>query len=306
MWTQGGGDRTPRRAVWALAGVAGLMIIAGCASTASPDPAQQDGDTVAVGENADPGEDTGDANDFCASTEGLGEALLVLADEESDPSDGKLAIKTAKKILTEVPAPEPIAMQWGFLLGATELFEQAYAEVDVEAGEKLQLDDEAFATVLFLPGGVETVGVYLQQECAIELGLIAPAITDVCAAVDTALLESIFSTVPTGESLRWGASTVECTWKTDDLAVGAVVGSESFVMDDVLQRAAPVDQVQTDGYTIDMHDGALGPVRVNTRGSTAVTVVGDWAVMASVASGDNATDAAKAVELVALLAAALP
>lgn len=282
--------------------VALLALLTGCATT-SGNGDQHTQDDPASTASSEEGT-ASQADEFCAATDQLGQSLLATMDQNADPSVAAEAVSTAKQILTEVSAPAAIAEPWEFLTGAMTLFEEAFARTEDGSAD---LDgEEGFATVLLLPGGVEAVGVYLQQECGVDLGITEPVIADVCAAVDAASLGSVFDTVPAGVPQRWGGATVECRWEADERSVGAMVGSVTTVADEILQGAEPVEQVQMDGYTIDAYTGSLGVFRFDTRGNTAAAVVGDWAVMVSVDSGDDAADKNKAIALAGMLADALP
>ncbi|WP_300267188.1 hypothetical protein [Microbacterium sp.] len=288
-----------------MAAIALIALLTGCGPSAGESSADTEADAASVASSEEtPEAEASEDDGFCTATDGLGEALLIIKDQSADPSVGAEAVSTAKTILTEVPAPADIAEPWEFLTGAMGVFEEAFASAD---GGAPQLDDEeGFATLVLLPGGVEAVGVHLQQECGADLGLTAPVIDDVCAVVDPASLGSVFESVPAGTSQRWGGATVECQWEAGDSHVGAIVGSVTMVSDEILQGAAPASEVQMDGYTIDVHQGTLGMFRFSTQGSTAAAVIGEWAVMASVRSGDAAADESKAIALAGMLADALP
>src|SRR5690606_26229852 len=124
-----GGAHGPGRWMPAAAAAATMLLLAGCATPAGP---------AATAPAEDPGaEPAGDgASEFCAQTEGLGEALLTLLDSETDAATGAESIATAKQILTDVEPPAQITEAWAFLTHAMTTFDEALADADLGAGEK--------------------------------------------------------------------------------------------------------------------------------------------------------------------------
>lgn len=288
-----------------VAAIALIALLTGCGASSGESSGGSEEDSASTASSEQESEtESSDEDGFCAATDGLGEALLIVTDQSADPSAAAEAVSTAKTVLTDVPAPAAIAEPWEFLTRAMSVFEKAFANAD---GGEPQLDgEEGFATLVLLPGGIEAVGVHLQQECGADLGLTEPVVDDVCALIDPASLGSVFDSVPAGMPQRWGGATVECVWEAGDNQVGAIVGTATTVSGEILQGVAPASDVQMDGYTIDVHQGTLGMFRFSTQGSTAAAVIGEWAVMASVRSGDDAADKNKAIALAGMLAEALP
>jgi hypothetical protein len=293
MIRQSARRRTVGRVLVAATAAAMLALTAGCASGGGATPSTKDA--------AQPAGD--DGGGFCEQTAGLGEALVSLLDESTDAKTAVDIVATARGILTEVDPPAPIADAWAFLTQAMTTFDHALADADVEAGEKLRLDgEEAFATMIQLPGQVETVGLHLQEECGTDLGMTARVVSDVCAVVDPAFLGSVFRTAPAGEPRAWGEGTVECMWTEGDAEVGAIVGPATTMFDDLVKDALPISSTDMDGYTIDVYEGAFGPLRASTTGRTAAAMIGGSAVLVSVSTGDDAADELKAVALAGLIA----
>lgn len=248
---------------------------------------------------------------FCDSVARIGDDLTLAdltADWRSDPQGYVDGLAAAAERFSSVEAPEAIAASWEALGEFFTMADTALDGVDATDPEAiedaLRSDDESvFAMVLMLPGQAETVGGFVQDECGVDLGVASPAIADVCDALDPAHLESVFGgTVPDGENRRWGQGVVECVWNDrDGTEVGIVVGPVEVVRPDLLQRQDPIDTVQGGDRTIDVYDGALGPLR-SASGRTAATDGNGTAVLASVRTGDMDADALKAIALVGLIA----
>lgn len=69
---------------------------------------------------------------------------------------------------------------------------------------------------------------------------------------------------------------------------------------DLLDGQDPVDYVETGGSTVEVYDGALGPLR-SAAGRTAATDVKESTVMASVRTGDATAEQLKAIALADLV-----
>lgn len=279
------------------------------------------GTTVACG-GTEPGEQTGEpdrttdtsstthggaGDGFCDSVDGIEEELLALAVAEDDPTRFvEVAARAAERFSTVEP-PEQIAAEWQSLGDFFTLVDESLQGVEVTSKEELDQalnleGEEAFVMLLRLPGQTEVVGVYVQDECQVDLGITPPAVEDVCAAIDPANLGSVFDgQVPEGENRRWGGGMVECFWSDGDREVGVVVMPAETMQSELLEDANQLDSVAFDGAPIDVYDGAFGPLR-GAAGRTAATVVGDTGVLASVRSGDPQAEAQKAIALVGLVA----
>lgn len=304
----------------AAAAVAVLVGVTGCSAAAEPAPKV---DSVSAEDSASTGDSastsTADEVDpgaaFCDETAGLGDVLTALTaeDDAADYSKVPELVSTGAEILTTVDAPVPISKQWTALAGIITRFDAAFSGVDVQTEDDIEAalqaefeGEEGLAMILSLPAQAEAVSLHLQQTCDVDLGATVPVISDVCAAVDPAQLGSVFGdAVPAGEPLSWGGATLECTWTAEEREVGAVVLPAATLAADYLTNAAPLEQLAMDPYTIDVYEGAFGPMRINTRGRTAATTVGDWGVLVSVQSGDDAADTLKAAALAGSLAVEL-
>jgi len=246
---------------------------------------------------------------FCRTVDGI-EAdleLLDLArwDEEAQRFASQVA--TASERFSTTKAPESIAEAWDSLRDFFAMTDQALEGVDVtkadELRQALRFDgDDAFAMMLRLPGEAETVGLFIQDACEVDLGIEPPAITNVCETLDPTHLGSVFDgSVPDGEHRNWGVGVVECFWDDGDgKEIGVVVGPAESMRDDVLQNATVVDQIKTADGTIEVYDGALGPLRA-AAGRTAAIEAKGTAVVASARTGDTSAEAQKAVALVELV-----
>src|SRR5690625_4371915 len=199
---------------------ASLTLVAGTAGCASQPPAGSDSQptTTPTTTELQP-EESGDA--FCADVAGIGEDLAVAdlsADWTLDPQGYVNATVTAAERFASVETPGGIADAWDFLGEFFAMAASALEGVDstdaTAIEEALRFDDEdAFTMVLRLPGHAEPVGVFVQDECGIDLGIKPPVITNVCEAVDPIHLDSVFgeSTIQS-ENRRWGQGVVECMW----------------------------------------------------------------------------------------------
>ncbi len=251
------------------------------------------------------------ANGICDEAESIGHDLALVdfaADWTNDPQGYVDGMTAAMDRFAAIEPPAAVADSWATLDAFFSMAGSALVGVDatdptaVEDALRFEGED-AFTMVLVLPGQVETVGVFLQDECGIDLGIEPPVIANVCETLDPAHLDSVFETsTPRGDHRRWGMGVVECMWDDrDGTEVGIVVGPGAVIRADVLQGQAPIDTVAFDGGSIDIHEGALGPLRA-ASGRTAVTDVGATAVLASVRSGDVDADTLKAIALVGLVA----
>lgn len=251
----------------------------------------------------------GSAGGFCESVDGI-ERDLALANltEIEDPAEYPDRVSSAAERFASVEPPAEIASSWQRVSDFFTTTDEALRDVEVRTEEDLEQalsleGEEAFGMVLTLPGQAEAVGLYVQETCQVDLGIAAPAVADVCAAVDAAHLQSVFDNgVPEGEHRPWGNGTVECMWSDGDREVGVVVMPAQAMRSDLLDGMSPLESVAMGGEApIDVYDGAFGPLRA-AGGRTAATVVGDTGVLASVRSGDPRAEADKAIALVGLLA----
>lgn len=293
-----------RRSMICGAAVVLALSVAGCGS-------QEPAETGTPPSSGGSPSATTSAGGFCDNVAGIEDDLALAdltADWKSDPQGYVDGLAAAADRFSSVDAPETIATSWEALSEFFTMTDTALDGVDATDPEAiedaLRSDDEsAFAMVLLLPGQAETVGAFVQEECGVDLGIATPAIADVCDAMDPAHLESVFgATVPSGENRRWGQGVVECVWDDrDGTEVGIVVGPVDVVRPDLLQGQEPIDAVQGGDSSIDVYDGALGPLRA-ASGRTAATDVNGTAVLASVRTGDMDADALKAIALVGLIA----
>lgn len=253
--------------------------------------------------------DSDPANAFCEGVVGIEDDLALLElTEFDDPAGVPDRVSDAAERFATIEPPEQIAASWQHVSDVLALMDESLSDVEVQTQE--DIDDalamegeQAFTMVLRLPGQVESVGVYVQDTCQVDLGIVPPAIADVCATVDVAHLDSVFDgDVPEGENRRWGAGAVECVWDDrDDREVGIVVMPAAAMHDDLLTDLTPLDSVQLENSTIDVYDGAFGLLRA-AAGHTAATVVGDTGVLASVRSGDAQAESQKAIAIAGLVA----
>lgn len=300
-----------------------LVLVAGCSSGAAPLPSKlpEISSSTTAALPTDPSAPPvtsptpAGATGFCDDMVGIDADLSIAnfsMDWTSNPQGYIEAVNTAAERFSTVPAPPDIVDEWATV---DEFFAMAAAALDgVDPNESGAIedalrfnDDQAFVLVIQVPGLSEAVGVYVQEECGVDLGVEVPAISNVCEALDPSHLSSVFGdTLPRGDNRRWGEGVVECVW--DDGAhaeVGIVVGPLVATLPELVQGQEPIDAVHVDDATIDVYDGALGPLR-SAAGRTAVTDNGVTAVITSVRTGDVEADALKAVALVGLMADLLP
>lgn len=252
----------------------------------------------------------GSGGEFCDSVDGIGDDLALLElTQIDDPAQFPDRVSRAAERFTGTEPPAPIAASWRHVSDFFTTADEALRDVEVTTEEDIEQalnleGEESFAMVLMLPGQAETVGLYVQDECQVDLGITPPAVDNVCAAVDVAHLQSVFDgDVPEGEHRPWGDGTVECMWDDgNDREVGVVVMPADAMRSDLLDGMSPLEgeSVQMGSGTIDVYDGAFGPLRA-ASGRTAATVVGETGVLASVRTGDTSAEAQKAVALVGLV-----
>ena len=247
-------------------------------------------------------------DEVCAALEGIEDDLAILQSDLStdDPQAFVAQVSVAAERFAATEPPAPVAPSWEALADFFTMTDEALQGVEIttedDLTEALRFDDEqAFAMVIQFPGHAEAVGAYLQETCDIDLGIVPPAIADVCDALDPAHLGSVFDAVPAGENRRWGHGVVECFWADDSgNEVGVVVGPTEALRRDLLDDQEPVDYVETGGSTVEVYDGALGPLR-SAAGRTAATDVKESTVMASVRTGDATAEQLKAIALADLV-----
>lgn len=296
-----------------------LIGVAGCSTEAIPVPSElpetPSSTTAALPTDTStppvtsptPAQATG----FCDDMAGI-DADLAIAnfsmDWTSSPQGYIEAVNTAAERFSTVAAPPDVEDEWTTVREFFAMAATALDGVDPSDGAALEAalrfnDDEAFVLVIQAPGLSEAVGVYVQEECGMDLGLQAPAISNVCEALDPSHLSSVFGdTLPRGDNRRWGEGVVECVWDDGASAeVGIVVGPLVATLPELVQGQEPIDTVDGGDISIDVYDGALGPLR-SASGRTAVTDNGATAVITSVRTGDDQADALKAVALVGLMA----
>lgn len=265
---------------------------------------------------ADPAAADSDAStddDFCANVDGIADDLdLLIATEADDPAQFPEQIAAAADRFSRIEPPEQIAASWQALGDMFAMTDEALegvevtSEDDIEQALSFDDDEAAFAMVIQLPGNVDSVGVFVQDACGVDLGFEPPAIANVCDVMDPVHLESVFeAAVPEGEHRPWGGGTVECMWDDEQgNEVGVVVLPAEAMHRDLLHDKDAMETVAFDDATIEVYDGAFGPLR-GAGGRTAVLVVDDTGVLASVRGGDDAAAAQKAIALVGMVATEL-
>lgn len=246
-------------------------------------------------------------NAFCAAGEDIASTLdIVSTDSIADPAAYRERMMSSAELFTTVEPPANVEREWGAVSELLTLSADALADAEVatedDVRDALSSDSEdAFFLVLTAPGFMEAIGVELQRECGLDLGLTEPAFDDACIAVDPMHLSSAFAgEVPEGESMRWAGATSDCTWDDGENSVGLTV-SAAEVSGQILGEAALLDTVAADGVDVEVYDGAVGPFRAS-GGRTAVATVGETVVHASVRTGDRDAEQLKAIALAALVA----
>lgn len=318
---------SPRPRLPRATGVCAALALLGLLGSACSDSGTQAGGTTETQtETGDETQtETGDeaqaetggestASGFCSHIDGIGaELALVNMTETEDAAAVPDLVSSAAERFSTVEPPEQIRQSWQRVGEFFMLADEALAGVDVNSAadieDALQFEgEEDFAMVLTLPGQMELVGAFVQEECGVDLGITAPVVTDVCSLVDTVHLTSVFpnGTVPEGENMPWGQGSVECTWDdSDGHEVGIVVLPASTMESDLLSGQEPIETSNFDDIEIGVYDGAIGPFRA-ASGRTAAAVIDDTGVMVSVSGEDSNAEANKAIALVGLVAAELP
>lgn len=323
-------DRRPK--VWVAAGTV-VAVLAGCSGQATAESGQPNEtgvhiDTTSAPEN--PGRDTAADNEpdppdadtysgetatsgFCADVDGIGEELLVANytnDGSSDPQGFVDTVAAGAQRFASVEPPTAIAGSWAVV---ADFFSTTHSHLDgVDVTQPNAVKDaltfdsdepDAFAMVIQTPGHSDMVALFVQQECGVDLGVDPPPLANVCDAIDASHLETAFDgAVPSGDNRPWSDGVVECIWSGADelgspIEVGVVVGPLPAVLPDLLQGQEPLEVEELAGTTIDMFDGALGPLR-SAEGVTTATDDGRTAVLVSVATTDTATARSTAIALV--------
>lgn len=286
-------------------GLAAALLASVSACGAQDTASQAEGQGGSQGSPAT-GEQLGD--DFCDAVQGIEHdlAMLDMTDWGDDPQAFVAQISTAAERFSGSEPPEPIAASWELLGEFFTMADDALQGVEVTGEDDLRQalrfeDEEAFAMVIQFPGHAETVGVFVQENCGVDLGIVPPAIANVCDALDPIHLGSVFDAVPEGEHRRWGEGVVECFWNDEQgNEVGVVVGPAASIRPDLLDGQNPIDHVQVDDGSIEVYDGALGPLRAAAGRTAAIDVEGST-VMASVRTGDAPAEAMKAIALADLV-----
>lgn len=310
--------------VWAAA-AALVVSLAGCSGQATagsdePDSTPVPPESTPSGEGprqtaaSEGGPEPADADTyagdgFCADVEGIGDELRIANYTNDGSSDAQGYIDTvaaATDRFATVEPPADIADSWEVVADFFSFTNSHLEGVDTTQPDAisnaLSFDSEepdAFVMAIQTPGHSEMIAVFVQQECGVDLGVTVPPLLNVCDAIDEAHLESVFTdTIPAGENRPWSNGVVECLWGDGDgTEVGIVVGPLDAVLPDLLQGQEPLNSNESAGATIDVYDGALGPLR-SAAGRTAATDDGQNAVLASVRTSNVETAASQAVALV--------
>lgn len=284
-------------------------------STSIESPSANPGETSSQSESATVGAsiDTGETSPpvgFCAQIEGIDIDLTyadLSAEWQSDPQGFVDGVGAAAGRFGSADPPEAISEAWKFLTEFFTMVAQALEGVDGADADAVQdalrlEGDEAFAMIFLLPGEVETVGMFVQEECGIDVGLTPPLVEDVCDLFDAAALGSVFpDEVPEGEERTWGHGVVECLW--DDrqrTEVGVVFGPEATVLPDLVHGQEPTATIETDLGPLAVYDGAVGPLRA-ASGRTVAASVEETALLVSVRSGEAMADQDHATDLVRMI-----
>ena len=303
-----------RSLTWGLAAVV-VSAAVGCGTDEPTQTSSDHNDSSAdstddAGVSATPAAD-GSGDEFCSQVDGIGAELTLLTSEDvADPAQYPDQISQAAERFTTLEPPEGVVESWRHVADFLVMVEDALDGVDVSSAEDLDealtFDSDSFATVIQLPGHVESVGVFVQDACDVDLGITAPAISNVCDIVDPTHLGSAFdNAVPAGEHRAWGGGVVECLWgDTSGPEVGVVVGPAEFIQTDIVAMAEIVDTANFGDATIEVYDCAVGPHR-SRGGRTAVIAVDQTSGLASVATGDASAEAEKAIALVGMISGEL-
>lgn len=303
---------TAKKALTRLLALGAAAAILGSLAACSTTTAAPSTDTQPETKQATPAEAETDS-EFCQAMDGIENdlALLKMSAAPGDPEKFAAQTAIAAERFSSVAPPDSIAGSWSYLGDFFSMANEALEGVDVtneaDLEEALNFDGEdAFAMVIQLPGQSEAVGLFVQETCGLDLGIVPPAMANVCDAFDQSDLDSIFTAgIPEGENRPWGDGVVECYWEDDQgNEVGAVVGPAERLKSEILQNVETVDSVKVDGVTIQVFDGAVGPLRA-AGGRTAMAQVADTGVMVSVRTGDSSVEAEKAVALVSLVSSKL-
>src|SRR5690606_25605796 len=96
----------------------------------------------------------------------------------ADPAAYPARIATYAEVFRTVEPPEQIRPSWqmtgDFLIQVDERLDGVDVQTQEQLEEALRFDgEEAFTTVIQLPGQIETIGLYLQDECGLDLGIAA-------------------------------------------------------------------------------------------------------------------------------------
>ncbi|GAA5150347.1 hypothetical protein GCM10025768_15050 [Microbacterium pseudoresistens] len=295
-----------RRRRLAGIGIAAALsaALAACATPAAPDAA-------GPASEEPPNTPASVADGLCAHADEVAKLITTAnLNEVADPSAVPQRVADAVALFDEVEPPDEIAEAWGRVGQLFTMLDEALEGKTITSADDLrtvlpQDDPEAFALVLLVPGQAEIVGLHLQDECGVELGLSTPAVADACSVIDPLQLGSVFpSGAPAGKPVRWPNATVECTWSGDENEVGVVFGPGEALIAETFRDMAPVETVAGDPEVL-VYDGALGPLRFR-GGRTAVVQKEVAAVLVSVAAGgDRRAEADKAIALAMSAALAL-